>query len=198
MIKTAMRAYIGIDPGLKGGIGIIVPEQPGTQRQVSAWRMPVNDDGIDGARLAALLLGLVDTYRLSMVTVERVGAMPGQGVVSMFTFGVGFGLIKGVLQATGIKYALVVPVVWKRRLDLLGKDKTASVALVQQIYPEVSLTPAGCRVPSDGLADAVSIAHWRFLQEEHPLPPKPKPVRRRVARSVSPETQGTEHAEPHG
>ena len=40
----------------------------------------------------------------SVVVVEQVNAMPGQGVTSMFNFGQTFGAIKGVCAALGLQF----------------------------------------------------------------------------------------------
>ncbi|TAN71907.1 MAG: hypothetical protein EPN20_04200 [Magnetospirillum sp.] len=48
---------------------------------------------------------------------EAVGAMPGQGVSSVFAFGKVFGLALGILAANFIPHTLVTPQRWKRALE---------------------------------------------------------------------------------
>lgn len=92
--------------------------------------------------------------------VEKVSAMPGQGVVSMFNFGHNLGFIEGVLQALGIPYQLVPPQTWKREFSL-NSDKTKSIEVCQKLFPEVSLLPTNrSRVPNDGMAEAVLMAEY--------------------------------------
>jgi crossover junction endodeoxyribonuclease RuvC len=63
--------------------------------------------------------GLVDLLSAELVHafVEQVGAMPGQGVSSVFAFGKTFGSILGVLAAHGISMT------WCRRPAGSGRSK---------------------------------------------------------------------------
>lgn len=47
---------------------------------------------------------------------EKVHAMPGQGVTSMFTFGENFGFWKGFLAAHKVPYVLTTPQVWMKEI----------------------------------------------------------------------------------
>lgn len=88
---------------------------------------------------------------------EFVSAMPGQGVTSMFNFGLGYGAIRGVLAALDIPITTVTPVKWKRDLGLQqGKD--AGRARAAQLYPDSA--HYFLRVKDDGRADASLIAWW--------------------------------------
>lgn len=94
-----------------------------------------------------------------MAAVERVGAMPGQGVTSMFNFGKSAGYIEGVLSALGIPYQLVSPATWKREFSLIGKDKRASIEVCRKLFPDVDLKRTErCKVDSDGKAEATLLA----------------------------------------
>lgn len=108
---------------------------------------------------------------------EQVGAMPGQGVSSMFTFGMNYGFLIGVLTSLKIPYTLVRPQVWQKavwistdRIYGTKKDKNGevvkkvspkptSIRAASRLFPNVSLKRTErCRVPSDGKADALLIA----------------------------------------
>ena len=96
----------------------------------------------------------------ALVVVEKVGAMPGQGVTSMFNFGMGYGMWVGMLAALGFPYELVAPQKWKAAvLGGTKKDKRAAIEYVQRRFPDVSLlaTPRS-KVPHDGMADAACLA----------------------------------------
>lgn len=141
-----MKTYIGIDPGKSGAIAIIHPD--GTVET-----MPF-DAVAYCRRLGELRLHDV------VCCVEKVGAMPGQGVVSMFNFGHNFGLIEGVLRACCIPYQLVPPQTWKKEFSL-SSDKAKSIEVCQKLFPNVSLLATGrSRKPSDGIAEAVLIAEY--------------------------------------
>lgn len=92
---------IGIDPGLQGAVAILSDAD-----LVSVHDMPTKKVGkkkkIDGSALKELIKDA------DHVCLEDVGSRPGQGIVSAFTFGEGFGLIKGVCESLGIPYSLFI------------------------------------------------------------------------------------------
>lgn len=139
--------YIGIDPGKKGGIGIIDGETASCQ--------PLTEEGLISAiRIAAA------TDDSTKCCVEKVGAMPGQGVTSMFTFGKGCGFIEGVLRSFDIPYQLVPPQTWKKEF-CLNSSKQTSIEVCRRLFPSVSLLPTSkCRVENDGMAEALLMAEY--------------------------------------
>jgi crossover junction endodeoxyribonuclease RuvC len=155
---------VGIDPGLDGGVAIIT-EAKGI---VEVRPMPVigtKGDGkrqIDGRALISMLKnGERDPEEISVCVVESVHAMKGQGVTSMFNFGMGYGRILGILETLRIPTELVTPQKWKKHV-LAGtpKDKTAAISYCQTAYPKCELILKGCRVPHDGMADALCMAEY--------------------------------------
>lgn len=89
---------------------------------------------------------------------EHVGAMPGQGVTSMFSFGENFGFIRGLLEAYEIPYQLVRPQKWKKEFSL-NSNKNTSVEVCKRLFPNVSLLPtARSRKDNDGFAEAILLA----------------------------------------
>lgn len=149
---------IGIDPGLSGAVAIL---SPGGEFE-AVHDLPVIRDHslswIDGSQLQSILL---DTLRgrTAHAVVERVSAMPKQGIASAFTFGVGFGSILSVLQAMHISIELVTPAVWKRSLNL-SKDKHASLHKARLLFPYAELHLA----KHDGRAEALLIAHYAITK----------------------------------
>lgn len=140
--------YIGIDPGKRGGY---------------VWIM----DGQVTARPWDDVFFVQDMHCLAVIdepkvaAVEKVGAMPGQGTVSMFNFGKSAGYIEGVLTALGIPYQLVPPNVWKREFSLIGKDKQASITVCRKLFPELDLKRTErCKTDSDGKAEAALLAEY--------------------------------------
>lgn len=141
-------AYIGIDPGKSGALAII--RDDGDVQLVAFDETAYIDalrhtQGVDGVR------GCV---------VERVAAMPKQGVASMFSFGENYGYIRGVLATLSIPYEVVTPVKWKRAFGVTA-DKNTSVAVAQRLFPSVSLLRTDkCRKPHDGFAEALLMAEY--------------------------------------
>lgn len=157
---------VGIDPGKRGGLSMI-DTRPHETPEGWACIAYVNLGVImpNSPELVANWLNSLP-QRPDVAYIENVHAMPGQGVTSMFNFGKGFGEILGVCAALDICVELVSPQKWKRAvLSGTAKDKAAAIEFVQREYPMINLVPGRCRVPQDGIADAVCIAHYGMLME---------------------------------
>src|SRR5262245_27520595 len=96
----------------------------------------------------------------SHVIIEEVQAMPGQGIRSMFTIGLGMGLWLGILATLGLPHTCVRPGVWKRRLGLSG-DKEQARLRAMQLFPAADLR----RTPDHGRATAPRCAYngWQHM-----------------------------------
>ncbi len=155
-----MRLTVGIDPGLRGGVAAIDP----AGAVVGLWPMPVAGGEVHAAGLADLLRSLrcLDSHQdVGRVCLEKVSAMPKQGVSSTFSFGTGWGMVRGVCAALAIPVVLVPPTVWKKQVLLgLPHDKAGAVQFCASRWPTADLVLPGCRVPHDGLADALCLASY--------------------------------------
>lgn len=139
--------YIGVDPGKKGGVAII--------DQANVTVIPWDDVKFVDAMADVMNQGKC------IAAVEKVGARPGQGTVSMFSFGQSYGFILGVLAAFGIPYQLVPPRKWKAEFGLLNTEKQDSVTVAKHLFPGVSLLPTErCRKESDGMSDSLLLAEY--------------------------------------
>lgn len=138
--------YIGIDPGKDGALAVLYPSQ-------SVYVTPFSRDAF-----VTVLQALMSVPRKAVL--EHVGAMPGQGSVSMFHFGENFGWIQGVLDTTHTSYELVRPQKWKKMFSCTS-DKNTSVAVAQRLFPKVDLkrTPK-CKGPHDGICEALLMAEY--------------------------------------
>ena len=95
-----------------------------------------------------------------LAMVEHVGAMPGQGCVSMFNFGASFGWLQGMLEALGIPYELVRPARWKKEFSCTS-DKNTSIAGAKRLFPGVDLRRTErCTKDHDGKAEALLMAEY--------------------------------------
>ena len=134
--------YIGIDPGLSGGIAKL--KEDGTVLVIE--KMPPTDLDVYDA-LAALDCGP------EKAMLERVSASPQMGVTSAFTFGKGYGGLRMALTASGIPFDEVTPQRWQKAMQCLTKgDKNVSKRRAQQLFPQVKVTHY--------LADALLIAEY--------------------------------------
>lgn len=161
--------FAGIDPGLDGAAVILRCGGESGVQWISTMQVPtVQVTGgkrrrreYDLTRCADWARSLRDLER-TVAILEKSQAMPGQGVVSMFRIGYGYGLLSGLLAGSGIPTLLVRPATWHRALcfDLPGGPKDKAVAACMRLLPQVPLVPLGCRVPHSGIADAALIAFY--------------------------------------
>jgi len=147
-------SIIAIDPGLTGGFAVLT----NTGEYVSAAPLPVIRDGalawIDGDELRGMIFAAKDATPTCCI-IERVGAMPKQGVTSAFNFGCSFGSLLGAVTVLGCPLHLVQAAKWKRDLGL-SSDKNASLDKARLLFPSAPLS----RKKDDGVAEALLIAHW--------------------------------------
>lgn len=148
---------IGIDPGAKGSMCIL-------DSRLKALVF-VDFSLTEYTRyLNKILLSIVDDNTPIMVAVEKVHAMPGQGVSSTFSFGQRLGELEGMLTALGIPYELVAPKDWQKACGIPAKsDKKAIASVMQKLYPTAELygNKGGLR---DGRSDALGLAHFIRLK----------------------------------
>jgi crossover junction endodeoxyribonuclease RuvC len=145
---------IGIDPGASGAIALLV-----SGVLVSVYDMPTVTVERNKAQkrqvCPAGLSLLMQQLSPHKAIVEKVGAMPGQGVSSMFSFGRSVGIIEGVLAAKQIPVTFTTPQAWQKQSGA-AKGKDGSRQRVMELFPREAHLFA--RVKDDGRADAVLIA----------------------------------------
>ena len=159
-----MTHIIGVDPGLTGGIALVTLDE----QLIQVWEMPSLYEGkrnsISGPLLRPLIHELVVGSPVRPIAyIEKVGAMPGQGVTSMFNFGRGVGLIEGVLTAYGCSIRSAPPNRWKAQMGLTGLNKEGSRSKVIEMFPDQAKRFEFKK--DEGKAEAVLIAVWGARQE---------------------------------
>ena len=153
-----MSFVIGIDPGISGAISIF-SRFPNTLHDVVDMPTLEVDSGKTKKRhiSAAALRDILVCYPTAQVVTEKVGAMPGQGVSSMFNFGRSAGIIEGVVAALRMPHTYVIPQTWTKAVGrAAGKD--ASRMRAMELFP--SKADLFKRAKDDGRADAALIAYW--------------------------------------
>lgn len=142
------RVCIGIDPGKSGAMAVMYDNG-------DIATIPFN-----AVEYVQMVTRLSEDYDSIKCCVEKVGAMPGQGVVSMFNFGHNLGFIEGVLQACGVSYQLVPPQTWKKEFSL-SSEKSKSIEVCQKLFPKANLLATErSRKPNDGIAEAILMAEY--------------------------------------
>lgn len=152
-----MKYLIGIDPGAAGGIAVINATDGRVEKCI---KMPETPQDIN--------LALVSYYNNAIAYIEDVHAMPGNGVVSMFNFGINVGYLRMALLANAIPAHYITPSKWQKYYSfgatMKSEGKTAwknrLKAKAQELHPylqkDINLKTA----------DAVLIAEYGYRQEK--------------------------------
>lgn len=156
-----MRRVVGVDPGATGAIVVLDQVDTNSAPTVHVFDMPVVEvrRGTRTVREvhAKSLASLFESLRRqnAVCVLERVGAMPGQGVSSMFAFGRASGLVEGIALATDFQLTWAPPASWRKALSVrAGKD--GSRLRATELLPQAEQYFR--RVKDDGRADAALIA----------------------------------------
>ena len=124
---------IGIDSGLTGAIVALLPDGTAEFHDMPVLEVKKKQT-LDYCGLAHILRRY-PARRECMAAIELVGAMPGQGVSSMFKFGQVYSAALATMATLQIPYRTVTPPVWKRAFRLVGCDKDESRARALELFP---------------------------------------------------------------
>jgi len=151
-----MSFVIGIDPGISGAICLF--EGGKLVNVIDMPTLEVDSGKTKKRHISAVsLCNYLTVFSNAHVVIEKVGAMPGQGVSSMFNFGRSAGIIEGVVAALRMPHTYVTPQTWTKAVGrAAGKD--ASRMRAMELFPvKADLFK---RAKDDGRADACLIAYW--------------------------------------
>jgi crossover junction endodeoxyribonuclease RuvC len=146
---------LGIDPGAAGAFALYdtslealwVDDMPSARVLVGkAKRLQLNEVAL----AQAIASGEPD-----VAWIERVHALPKQGVTSSFSFGLAYGIVRGILASTGVPYFLITPQEWKRSFRL-GPDKNEARLVASRMFP--ANVASFARAKDDGRAEAALLA----------------------------------------
>jgi crossover junction endodeoxyribonuclease RuvC len=125
---------LGVDPGLTGALALYCD---GTWLLLD---MPVAGDTKRRELNGPELCHWLREHRPDHAFVEYAAAQPGQGVTSMFKFGVSYGAVKMALSACDIPFSIVTPAKWKPAVGIqTGADKEASRLRALQLFPDQAM-----------------------------------------------------------
>lgn len=132
---------------LSGGLKLVsgatgATSMPKTERDVWEWVLAVSRRG--------------EVFAV----IEKVHAMPGNGVSGMFKFGMGYGGLRMALVAASIPFEDVTPQAWQKAMGVVQRGKTETKtqfknrlkAKAQQLFPDKEVTLS--------TADALLIAEF--------------------------------------
>lgn len=143
---------LGVDPGNSGAL-VVLKE---TGEFVDSMMIPLVSSGksnrVNGAAVAAFL----SRFNIVHAYIEKVGVMPKNGAVSMFTFGHAAGLVEGVVTGQMIPVTLLTPQFWKKAANLVNKPKDAARSRCVQLYPHARILDT--KAKGQAVGDAILIA----------------------------------------
>jgi hypothetical protein len=147
---------IGCDPGLDGGLAAITPE--GLNLRVMPAVAVGKRRQLDEQAIVRWLMGFPAAN--TRVFIELVASRPKQGVVAMFSFGTGWGLVRGICAGLGLSYELVRPQEWQGEM-LKGQPEGSEYLVASHLWPNAEWRASERAVKAhDGLLDAALIAEF--------------------------------------
>lgn len=163
-----MTIYVGFDIGMAGGLSGIKNGEI-----VFKEKTPINGNEVDLVEIKNRLEWLILEHGRVIVTFESVGAMPGQGVTSMFTFGKQAGRIEGLCIGMGLPFHRVPPRTWQKELwegvtivkkaDGKTDTKKTSYLALSRLFPKIDFRASErAKNPHDGIVDACLIALYSY------------------------------------
>lgn len=161
---------VGVDPGVSGGVAFVRLDAKGKPKLLAHTRTPQRK--MRSATLvdsAALKVWYGDTMRktpgdVAEWCIEMVGAMPGQGVSSMFNFGRSLGAVEALAETLCSSVCYAPPPAWKKHFGYEkglkdGAKDRASLAMARQHFPRQFISTV---LRDAGRADAAMIGLWRL------------------------------------
>ena len=149
---------LGLDPGLHGGIARLECVGGKIVKAV-AVPMPVKDRELDLAEIVRFIQGANHCF------IERVWGFPGGSSQSLCTTCMNYGKLLTLAWVQRIPCVEVSARTWQAKILNKGcpDTKAASIAVCQEKFSEINLTPGRKRKAHDGMADALCIALYGWL-----------------------------------
>lgn len=178
--------FIGIDPGISGGIAAIDQKCQCTLVKttpcITIKKNNKKKSDYDVLTMSEYLKKFVNQN--AYVCQELTHAMPGNGGVSMYHFGRGHGIWEGIIGALGLPHIFCTPQKWKEMYPELMQEKLSkeeravlsasqisawkrkkkaeakkkSIELAKKLFPSIAHEIK--QVKHDGMAEALLIANW--------------------------------------
>ena len=154
--------FIGIDPGLQGGLAIIYPEPNIIETKIMPIMLQGKKKAYDHYALPRFFYPFEGTQCYAIL--EQQQAMPKQGVTSMFTIGYGFGALKQCLVDFAIPHEVVRAQTWQKEFGISGRKgntKAQALQICQDLFPNLNLLATErSKKPHEGIVDATLIAEF--------------------------------------
>ena len=141
---------MGLDPGSSGGISILETKKNKLPKIIFFMKMPTVS--MYGKKIidTIKLKNTIAKFQIDISIIEKVHAMPRQGVTSSFQFGRNFGGIETLSYLYSKRVDYVAPAIWKKSLGL-GPSKKESLDLARLKFGDSDLWNVKS---NDGIAEA--------------------------------------------
>lgn len=159
--------FIGIDPGLSGGIAVLSEHG----ELIALYPMPTTLHGRRKTVCVNRLFEILDNHDLKLSTVVIESAQKfSAGTNALTSTWFGFGRITALLELQKIRHEIIAsPVTWQKAFWSRPKlpkgqkfdTKEASINTAKRLFPQHDFIPtARSKKPSDGLTDAALLAEY--------------------------------------
>lgn len=145
--------FAGIDPGMSGALALYNPADD----WLEVHDCPTISPNGKNELFMPAVIDILRSVDVAACVIERAQAMPGQGVTSMFSYGVGYGAYLGVLASLQIPHSKISPQEWKKKLRV-PKDKDAARARASELMP--AHTGKWMRKKDHGRAESALLAYY--------------------------------------
>ena len=154
-----MNIYLGIDPGLNGGL-VAINENEGIEYKCVMPTLMNKKKDLDIKEIGVIIEDL-DFYAKEkkgqlFVILEKQYVRPVSGKRSCWMNGFSYGVLRTAIAFVGVQTELVTPQIWMKALGLNSKDKKGSIKYCVDKYPSEDWTATErSRKVHDGLTDAL-------------------------------------------
>ena len=157
--------FIGIDPGLKGGVSVIDKKQI-----YNIEDMPVIKNRMDVNYLYRKFM-ILKSLHSCIVGIEKLMLRSHDGGVSIQTTAKNYGMLLGVLDLSGVEYIEIPARTWQKAFNYAnrkaGANKAQNAQICIDLYPNIKKSLKG---PRGGLkdcrCDSLLIATFLFMSHK--------------------------------
>lgn len=159
------RRYLGIDPraggaltlfSARGDLVLVVDMPTIIVKEARKNRWQIN---------TLYLARIIEDAASCHIFIEKVGARPGEGTISSFSFGRSFGVLGGV-ASRAVSTSFILARLWKRATQTPA-DKNGTRLRASQ--PFLAHAPSCAHVKDDGRAEASLLGFYGFQIHQHAL-----------------------------
>lgn len=161
--------YLGIDNGINGALAVYDSDT----NEMKAFVMPIiKVQKAKGNKNEYNIPEIVQWFnqfnqQVKMVILEKAQPFPGQGAVSMFSIGRGYGIMEGILAGLGLPYMVIHPKTWQKKMfeGMPHQDtKQASVLTACRLFPGAKFFGSDKSTKlHNGMTDAALMAYYGYL-----------------------------------